>query len=70
MRAVQSGVDQREMKRENRRLTVARFFFFFFFFFFFTPFVLQSRRLWFCEAFLNLLCFSIQVCHARCFCSG
>jgi hypothetical protein len=34
----------------------------FFFLFFFTPFVLQSLATWwFCEAFLNLLYFSIQV---------
>jgi len=37
-------------------------------FFFFTPFVLQSRYQWFYEAFLNLSCFSIQVCYARCCC--
>jgi len=39
-------------------------------FFFFIPFVLQSRYQWFCEAFLNLLCFSIYVCYARCRCPG
>jgi hypothetical protein len=39
-------------------------------YFFFIPFVLQSRYQWFCEAFLKLLRFSIQVCHARCCCSG
>jgi len=40
---------------------------FFFFFFFLTPFILQSRYQWLCEALLNLLCFSIQVCYCSLF---